>query len=301
MFRRILVPLDGSQMAEAVLPVAAYLADKCSSLVIPFHVIEKNAPEKIHGEQHLTSAEQALTYLCGVTSQFFTPNTAVEPHVHTFETDKVSVSITDHILELNPDLIIMCNHGRGGVRDLLFGSIAQQVTGMGKIPVLLIQPGGSDWVTQLVINKIMAPIDGNPEHEFGLPLAAALTKQLSAQLLLAMVVPTLGTLKGEHAATGRFLPGSMRRLLDIAENEAEIYLLSKAAQLQTGKNEVLTSVVRGDPASAITLAAKEFGADLLVLSTHGKSGQEAFWASSIAAKVTGMTNIPLLLVPIRSK
>ena len=64
----------------------------------------------------------------------------VERHVHGGEVDDVARSIVDHVAELGPDLIVMCTHGRGGLRGFMFGRIAQQVVGLDRTPVLLIPP-----------------------------------------------------------------------------------------------------------------------------------------------------------------
>ena len=63
MFKNILVPLDGSHLAEAALPAAASLAEKLNAPVTLLHIIEQNAPEAIHNERHLTKPEEAENYL----------------------------------------------------------------------------------------------------------------------------------------------------------------------------------------------------------------------------------------------
>ena len=59
MFKHLLVPLDGSPLAEAALPAAAYLAQKLGASVTLLHVIEQDAPQEIHGERHLTDPDEA--------------------------------------------------------------------------------------------------------------------------------------------------------------------------------------------------------------------------------------------------
>ena len=63
MFKNFLVPLDGSVMAESVLPAVAQLSVLFKTRIILIHVIEKDAPQKIHGDRHLTDATQAQIYL----------------------------------------------------------------------------------------------------------------------------------------------------------------------------------------------------------------------------------------------
>src|SRR6185437_4258707 len=67
--RRILVPLDGSRLAEAVLPAAASLAKALRACVLLLHVLERDPPRSVHGEPHLTSASEANEYLDGVASR----------------------------------------------------------------------------------------------------------------------------------------------------------------------------------------------------------------------------------------
>jgi len=298
MFKRLLVPLDGSRLAEAALLPAVYLATNLNAPVVLLHVIEKNAPEAIHGERHLTDPEGAQAYLAEIAGRFFPPNIKVESHVHTSEVSNVPKSIVEHIAEFSPDLIIMCAHGEGGLRDFFFGSIAQQVIGRGDTPVLLIQPGESEKQPSFSLRMIMVPLDGNPQHEEGLPLASQLAQACSASLHLLMVIPTLGTLKSQPAATGLFLPASMRAMLDLAEEDAEEYLRSQANKLHPQVTAITASVSRGDPATAIANVSKAAAADMILLSTHGKAGQDAFWSSSVAPKVSSLTDIPLLLVPV---
>ena len=57
-------------------------------------------------------------------------------------------------------------------------------------------------------------------------------------------------------------------------------------------------VQRGDPAATIVRTAKRINADLVVLGTHGRAGQEAFWSESVAPQVIGRSHVPLLLVPV---
>jgi nucleotide-binding universal stress UspA family protein len=90
----------------------------------------------------------------------------------------------------------------------------------------------------------------------------------------------------------------MRALLDLAEEDAEDYLRSQASKLYLQVTDITASVSRGDPATAIANVSKAAAADLILLSTHGKAGQDAFWSTSVAPKVSGLTDIPLLLVPV---
>jgi nucleotide-binding universal stress UspA family protein len=301
MFKHLLVPLDGSRLAEAALPAAAYLARTLGAGVTLIHVIEKDAPQSIHGERHLAEPDEACGYLEEVAGRAFPKELGVrvEWHVHTAEVSDVARSIVEHVGELEPDLIVMCAHGWGGLRTRLFGSIAQMIIGLGITPVLLIQPARGEAAPAFACRLLLVPLDGNPEHEQGLPVATGLAQASAAALDLVMVVPTLSTLPGEQAAAGRLLPGATSALLDLRQQEAEEYLRRQAAPAQAAGLEVTVQSRRGDPATVIVRTAKQVKADLIVLGTHGKSGMEAFWSNSVAPQVSSRSRVPLLLVPVR--
>ena len=298
MFKNILVPLDGSHLAEAVLPAAMVVAQAMQANVTLIHIIEKNAPEEIHGDRHLTTPEEALKYLEEISASF-PAETRIERHVHTEEESNVARSITSHADEFSPDLIILCTHGRSGLLDWLAGSIAQQVIAMGKTPVLLIHPSSEATQEPFQAKRILVPVDGAPEHEQVLPLVNQFAKIFLANAHLLMVVPTLGTLKGKRAATGKLLPVAMSAMLELTEENAQEYLARLAASMKENSISVDTEVARGDPAEVIVEAAGRIRAGLIILATHGKKGQGAFWAGSVAPQVCSQTQVPLLLMPVQ--
>jgi nucleotide-binding universal stress UspA family protein len=286
MFNHILLPLDGSVLAESVLPALV-------------HIIEKDGQAVVHGERHLTQPAEAEAYLSQIRQRAFAPETAVSLHVHESAMQDVAQGIVDHQDELTPDLIVMCSHGRGGFRDLVFGSIAQQVITSGRVPVLLVRPQAADGQKPFECRSILAPTDGRPHHEEGLLTAARLAQATRARLNLIAVAPTLETLAGRQAATGRFMPGATRTMLEIVEDELRSYLGGMAERFQAEGVAVSALVGRGDPAALIARNAETTHADIIVFATHGKAGTKAFWAHSIGAKVLTQTSLPALLVPIR--
>lgn len=299
MFKHLLVPLDGSRLAEAALPAAVYLARTLRAETTLLHVIERDAPQEVHGQPHLTDPDEACAYLDEVAGRTFPAGLRVAQHVHTTTVDDVARVIVDHVGELGPDLIVMCTHGRGGLRTWLFGSIAQQVIALGTTPVLLIRPNEAGTTASFACRQLLVPLDGLPDHEQGLPLAVDLAQICPANLHLVMVVPTLSTLPGERAAAARLLPGTTSALLDLTQQDAEEYLHRRIAQAQVAGLSVTARVCRGDPATSIVRTARQVNADLIVLGTHGKTGLDAFWSGSVTPKVSGRSHKPLLLVPVR--
>lgn len=297
MFKRLLVPLDGSKLSEASLPIAARLAQSLGASVMLLHIIERDAPKEVHKDRHLTEARQAKEYLEEVAKRAFPVGVPVEVHVHAVEVKDVAQSIADHAGELEPDLIVMCTHGSGGARDWIFGSIAQQVVSIWTTPVLLIPPRCC--LDEFDFKTILVPLDGHVEHEEGLPVAAELAKTFKARLYLLMVIHKPSTLEGERAAVRQMLPGTMSALLEMEEEQGREYLRNCLVDLLEKDIKVEAEVKRGEPVATITDAAESLPADLIVLGTHGKTGSDAFWSGSATPKIASRSQIPLLLVPVR--
>jgi nucleotide-binding universal stress UspA family protein len=299
MFKHILIPLDGSLLAESALPAAAYLARVFNARVTLIHIIEQDASATVHGERHLILAEEAEKYLKEVACRAFAAEVKVECHVHIEATSNVSRSIVVHQDELRPNLIVMCVHGKPGLQRMFFGNIAQKVVASGDIPLLLIHSETKASSTSFVCNLILAPTDGEYAHESGLTVAYGLARATGAKLHLLSVVPTTGVLSGRHVTTQRFMPGTTTTMLDMAEKQLCTYLQQQLLQIQHQGLVGSAEIRRGDPAAVIAETAEISNTSLIVLGTHGKVGTDAFWNDSIGAKVAGQTHHPLLLVPVR--
>jgi nucleotide-binding universal stress UspA family protein len=297
MFKNILVPLDGSNLSEVSLAPAAYLAKTLKSQITLFHVIEQAAPAEVHKERHLTQPEEANAYLKEVAERAFPTNVEIKTHVHTAAVSNVAFSIVDHEPDLKFDLIVICTHGRGGVRDLLYGSIAQQVVALGTVPLLVIKTK----IPSFELKKILIPLDPDSLHDNSVIVAEGLAKIFEAELHLLSIIPTLSTLGDEQSAAGNLMPATTQAYLDLKVENVKKDLQNHVDALHKYNLKATAEVARGDPASLIVKAAEQSGADLIILSTHRKAGMGAFWARSVAPKVAQKTKTPLLLIPLSQK
>jgi nucleotide-binding universal stress UspA family protein len=301
MFKHILLPLDGSQLAEVAIPYTVELCKKLGSKVTLLHVIEKDAPVEIHGQHHLTDEAEAREYLNKIANTDFNFSNQIECHVHTEEVSQVSRSIVEHSSELAPDLIVLCAHGEGGLRDIVAGSIAQQVIANGVVPVLLIHPQTESQILFDGYKSFLVALDGEPDHDQSMEIAGQLAKQLDSKIRLIRVVPTYSTLSGEQAALGTMLPATTTVYLDLMEDEACEYLQKKLEFWRAKGLNCDAEVQRGDPAQEVVKSAINSNASVIVLGTHGKSGLDAFWSGSVAPKIVAKTLTPVLLYPVRRK
>lgn len=298
MIRQILVPLDGSALAESVLPAAAALAEGFGARVTLLHIVEERPPDTIHGQPHLTDADQAQAYLEEVARRpvFRGREMEVEVHVHRPKEGDVAESVVDHAQELGADLVVLSTHGRSGLRGFLFGSIAIRALQRGSSPVLLVNPTAAGEAPPFVCHRILVPLDGTAAHEPALPIASTLGRAWHAALHLEIVVPTVGTLSGPELTTGVLMPLAKRAMLDLAERGAEEYVQRLTETLAAEGLSATSHVSRGDPATSLVEAATRVGADLVVVASHAKGALEAFWSGSLTPKLIDTLGRPLLLV-----
>lgn len=298
MFQRMLVPLDGSRLAEAVLPCVQKLADLVSCSVTLLHVIEKKAPTSIHGDVHLREVEEAEIYLTSISRKLAEGRLRVETHVHSVPQGDIPRCIAEHARELDQDLIVLCSHGSGGMRRFVFGSNAEQVLTHGVTPVLLIQPDEECHAPPFGPERILIVLDNSPATEPALTMGAQLASASRARIDLLAVVPTMASMSAEQAASGRLIPGATRHILDLSAEEAAAYLQKEVNDLLACDVRAGGRVERGETASTVVRVADEIRSDLLVIAARGVAGLSAFWADAIVRKVASVYCGALLLVPV---
>jgi nucleotide-binding universal stress UspA family protein len=294
--RRLIVPLDGSRLAEAALPMTRQLAQRLGAPVTLVHLIERNAPQQIHGQHHISNPEEAERYLSELGRRVFPADPRVEQHVHATEITDVPRAIAEHATELGSDLVVMCAHGQIGLRKLLFGSIAQRVAASSAVPVLLIRPGEGGAAPILTERPLLVLLDNTGVDRQSLALAIALAKVCDLSLHLVVVVPTLRTLSGLGAASGLLLPATTTKILQLAHADASDYLSGQIALLKAEGLHVVGEVLRGEPSEIIVKTARHVGPALIVLGIHNEESLAAFLSNSAVSKVASCTPLPLLLV-----
>ena len=295
-YKRLLVPLDGSKLAEAVLPAVVGIAHRASAAVTLIHVLEERAPTTIHGEKHLLDVPDAEGYIDGVVARLRAEGVDVQAHVHEAPEGDVARSIVEHLEEFAPDLVVLCAHGPGGLRGFVSGRVGQQVLQQGTRPILLLQPGRHGEPPDFDLRSVLVPLDGAAEHEGALASAVPMARLFVAVLHLLYVVPTVATLADERARSAMLLPTAMRAILDMTQERGSEYLDQVAGQCRARGLSVTAEVLRGSTVSALLKRANKLHADLIVMESHGRAGLSAFLTGSVAPRLMAKVKSPLLLV-----
>jgi len=292
----ILVPLDGSRLAESAISAAVALAKPARAVITLFHVLETDPPNSIHGEPHLSRQDEAIAYLEALSARFQESGVVISIHVHEDPEKDVSLSIVNHSEELDVSLIVLANHGTGGIRGFFFGRVAQQIVQRGKKPVIAV-PTIEPLFAHTRFNRLALLLNRTTESEAAIPISARLATEFSASLHLICAVPTIGTLAEDRSASATLLPSAARELLNIEVQDTHRYLGGIASQLTRQNISVTYSVVRGEPARASIDEAIRTQSELLIFTTHARGGLSGIWSGSVGSRILARAQVPLLLVP----
>ena len=316
--KQILVPLDGSPLAEMALPHAIALARATSSGLVLMRVVplfnlpisrvgpmgymgsmgpmyyESENVEKLYNEQ----LELARDYLEEVVERLASVMLRVETSVIAGTPEEVIVRYAQdhpHVVA-----IAMSTHGRSGVGRWLFGSVAEKVSQSASVPVLLVRPGAetegkdiSDPASIPLYRTLLAPLDGSLFAEQALDQAQPLARALDARIVLLSVVSTpfdLKLVKRDATADWSAMPWYTPAA------QTTKYLDGITQKLAAGGLDAQAEVTYGDVADEILKAARFLEADIIVLTTHGHGDPHRPWPGSVATRVAQEANLPVLLV-----
>jgi nucleotide-binding universal stress UspA family protein len=294
MFKHIMVPLDGSRLAEDILPPVESFATHFGSRVTLLHVVERDAPERVHGETHLKTESQAEEYLGGIARNLLAAGLQVDVHVHERSVADVAAALDTHAHEYEVDLIAMCKHGRSGIRDVVAGSIAQQIMRGGGTSILLRPPQG-DGSGSFSLRKVLLPIDLQHDRDAVIEAGSVIARAYASAVRLLTVVPSLATARqGDVAA--RLLPGATAESIRMEIDEATEQLAAHEARFREAGIETSATIRNEEPAGAILDEARVSDSDLIILSTHAEVGFNAWYGGSTGLRVIMGSPVTLLLL-----
>jgi len=297
MFERILLPLDGSELSEMALPYGEELASKLGSEVILYH---------IHGHEHSQQEHMYQIYLDRLAE-------TVQRNVRKGQPKGTEVKVTTkveageptenicNLVDINKvDLIIMTAVSASGLKvGKMLGSVTDHVCQTVPIPVMLIRPQSvkqTDKKRRLV-NRMLIPLDGSELSKLALPI----TEELAAKLKVRITLFQMAHMIYPYVAGDYVSMIDYTKLGEGEEQRVRAEMIALKKELREKGLTVTHSVISGtDAANEIIEAGKEVDADLVVMSTHGRSGLGRWVFGSVAEKVLRHGETPLLLVHARA-
>lgn len=297
--RHILVPLDGSVLAEGALPQAIAVAKAFSADITLLRIVETGVEAGFEGRRPVDAVEwrsrqaEARAYLIEIKQRLRSTNLEVGTIV---AEGSASQEILRCSRQQNADLIILTSHGHQGADEFDFGPTLHQVISAASVSIMLVRPADERITSPEAspYRRILVPLDGSRRAEWALCLASTVASFHNATLLLAHVVQV-----PEMARAFSLGPEEeqvARRLVELNRAAAESYLAQQKSQLSLGDNcEYYLEISRRVPRAIQELAEKQ-QVDLVVLSAHGYSGDRQWLYGGVAGSLISHCRIPLLVL-----
>lgn len=295
MFENILVPLDGSQLAELALEPALKIASRAGGgitlLAVPVRhqvVLPSSAgygPPVFDRAVEL-AVKREEEYLDAVRDRYSQAGINFECVV---EEGDVAGIIVDAAAERQTDLIIMTTHGYSGFTRWMLGSVTERVLRQAPCPVLVIREG-------VDCQKALITLDGSRLAEQALLPGLEISRLLQCQTTLLRVD------QGESLSSiemGMLEAASSDLCQELSLEGAErmaYYLECVAKRFETAEYPIETVVIPGKPAETILKYIEEEQIDLVTIATHGYSGLKRWAYGSVMEKILRKAECAMLVV-----
>ena len=288
MFEKILAPMDGSKLAEQVIPHVGELAQAFNSEVILISVCEPEETESGQACRMYIYTEADILKELTVGS-----GAKIKTKVVTGKADK---TILGYAETQDIDLVVMTSHGRSGIMPWSLGSTVTKVLHKVGVPLIVIR--AKETLTEQdksgLFHRVLIPLDGSERAEKVLPYVAEIAKKIDSEIILVQVVEAG---RHVHSVGGinyvRFRDQDVKRMKDKAMD----YLRKVSTQFAGTRAKVSYEVREGNSAQEIIKLANEKGCSLIALSSHGHSGIEAWLVGSVTYKIMQASNRSVLFVP----
>lgn len=300
MFKRMLVLLDGSKLAEVVLSFAGELSGRLNLDLELLHVCSSHEAEQL--PMHQAYIEHMADILRGQSEEIrhtTQPNTEVKLIQ---ARGKVVVGYpAEEILKFadgnSIDIIMLATHGRSGIRRWGLGSVVDKVIHEAKVPIWLVPSQLSEDILYDTLPKrsVLIPLDGSKQAEAVIPYIEELTKQKGVETeILLIKVAKPSSVGFQISDENKTLIGENIAALRTA---GEVYLDEMVKELKGAGLQARGEQLIGDPAEEIVRYAAKYHPQLIAMSTHGRSGFSRFAFGSVTENVMRrLQKTPLFLV-----
>lgn len=297
MFNKILVPLDGSPLAEAVLPYGERFAQSFGGQITILSVLGtltlRELENRIVARIEARRTPLRTEYLKEVVGDLASRGVKARSRLLSGEP---SQCIVDYAQRNGYDLIAMSTHGRTGINRWAYGSVADWVMHNTGTPLLLVRPGKK--VTAdlgSALRKVVVPLDGSPAAEaaldYGIPIAQAMKLKMQ---LVRVVTPI--TFMSDQFSEGYSESAEIAAITEQSREMAEEYLLGIRERLVSPENQTNVIASVGNPAEVITRMTREVSNTLVVMTSHARSGIARTVFGSVAESVVRSCHGPTLVL-----
>ncbi len=286
--RRVLVPLDGSELSASIIPHARRLAGPDGELILVHDVVNTARDPETGERSECAALDLSQDYLDEQANLLRVDG--VNVRAETLVIFDVARGIDDAARIFNADMMACATHGRRRLGRLFRGSVAWNAMAHSPVPVLLRHSEDSDgWDPSPVIERrIMVPLDGSEYGDRALPLAAELAKEWDAKVYLTQVVPDPYP-SGPNGAHG-MMPLDIRRDMHEVKNR-----LNELAARFPGDTQ--THVSCGKVPDELVEDVDAWGITDIVMTSHGRTGLSRVIVGSVADALIQRLHCPIIIIP----
>lgn len=278
------------------MPLAAHLAERRGIPLILVHVIEMS-PEftaYVRGESEVDS----LLEIEQASQQHLN---RVAARVEGAEVSTIvlrgnpAARLVEYVDELHDSVIVMSSHGRTGFRRMVVGSTTARVVQASTVPVIVVRATDKDTDVEVPesIQRVIVPLDGSSFSEHALHAVYELIRRDDVMVRLLRVPEIVAYPSTMYGAASY---EAVDAYMGAMQTESEAYLQSMAEHLADRPGSVSWELRDGATSVAILQAAKDFDADLIALSSHGRTGFRRFLLGSVAEQVLREAHVPVMMV-----
>lgn len=270
-FHRILVPLDGSPLAEEALAHALRLTQAFHAQLLLLQVLDVQPSMLEHSPDSpdwRLRRLQAQRYLEGVAERVRAQGVPVEWHL---AEGRAAGQIVAFVRDHHIDLLVLSAYGWGGTSEFPFGGTAQKVMATTEASYALIRPGQRADAGPQAYRRILVPMDGSRRAEWAMSLATSIATDETAEIVLLQVVraPEMP----RHRPLTREETELSAKVVECNRREASAYLADVHARIGDGCRTRTRLVVAPHVAETVARIASEERAELIVLTAHGAFDQ----------------------------
>ncbi len=300
MYKKMLVPLDGSELAEVVFVYARELASRLGLDVILFHVYSPEEVEllpmrRAYIDRKVETMKRQLETQTKTGAKPVSEKIKVHGELAEGYPAEEIIRCAD---DKGIDLILMATHGRSGVKRWAMGSVADKVLRASKVPIWLVRAGipPETVFDKWPMRKILVLLDGSELAESVLPQVEAIAKQRGTELIDVVLLEVLEPIPPAVYYFYYTVPINWGDTIARSKQEVEEYLAKTEKRLKDAGLKVQSELLMGKPAETIVDYVNRNPVNLVVMSTHGRSGLSRWVFGSVAERVLLGVSSPIFLV-----
>jgi nucleotide-binding universal stress UspA family protein len=296
----VLVPLDGSYLAEHAIPYGRALAGPKGKVTFLEAIPEPEAIRGLMGNLIVDEEDAGKMYVDETMTRLSETAGRWKPVAGEVQLEVRHGASVEQILtfarEQGCAYIVMASHGKGALKRLAFGSVADEIARTSPIPVLMIHTGGEEpKIEGVSIKRLILPLDGSELAKAAIPVAIDIGTRLKVPAVTVQAI-TPEVIATTYPGTESYYAADVYdELITQQENAANAEMAQEAKTLTKAGVDATPLVLIGSIGEAIESTTKP--GDLIIMTSHGRTGFKRFVLGSVAERLIRSGVAPVLLVP----